>query len=387
MVTLRRNREILWLFLAGVIVIFTGCGNPFVRPEARDTLSLSLVLGSASEEGSRGIFTDSDFAGKTLRVVLFRNNDGSPGAEIARSNSVIQAKNGNLVAEVSFPNTPLNTSVILRGQIIDGGLVYFEGLSQPFVTSSTAVDLALNETVFNKLDYWFTFEDLNALENGSNVSHWGKSNNSFSVLQIPNIAGAITLSEADPLLGIIPKISNRFLKVAFGQRVAIKSQNVSYLNNSFTLVFWVWVVASDTTTNPVTLFQFLNSTGNSVGKITFDETNQGVIFNFQLGLTSNFIQSQELNPESELSEEWNMLAVTFNTDAFGTRLELFVNGQNLGETSNANPNSLSNEIITSFTLGFEGPNTNQGAFDDIRIYSEAMTAAQVLALYNATKPQ
>jgi hypothetical protein len=397
MITVRRNnivRFLPWTLILITLFVLIGCGNPFVRSEARDDMTLSLVLGSSSEAGSRGIFTDADFDGKNLRVVLFRDNNGSPGTEIARSNSVIQSKNGSLVAEVSISNAPVNTSVILRGQIIDGGLVYFQGLSQPFVPSSTAINLALNETVFNKLEYWFTFEEPDEIDGiDDQINNKGRSAVEFNIT-----SNGVAFIEDDYIKDLItygPITGDRLISFKFGGTPSENGgltlfQSENFLINSFTTNVWILVdevnANEDDDEPEAILLSFLTSSGDFISEIGFYEKTDGIVFFKNTSESELDVQSPPINPNDSLYEGWNMLTTTLTTGDNGTVLQIYINGMSYGDpTIRENPTNIFSGA-RQVAFGFGGDESNSGAFDDIRIYSQAMTASQVLALYNATKP-
>ena len=92
-----------------------------------------------------------------------------------------------------------------------------------------------------------------------------------------------------------------------------------------------------------------------------------------------FYYSYTMKPPTISIGQWSFVAVTLN----GTTLTFYVNNVSNSLTTAGTPNASAGTIYIG-DFGNAGYHFN-GSIDDVRIYNRALSAAEIKAIYDATK--
>ncbi len=140
-----------------------------------------------------------------------------------------------------------------------------------------------------------------------------------------------------------------------------------WANSGITLAVWV-----KKTGNPASFTQTIGDYGGA-GALYIDGS--GLIF-LQLSLTGGTYGSTK----AAMGSDWNFWVGTWQSGDF---LKLYQNGVLVGQSGASYTDSILS--FSGFGLGYYASGYFNGTMDEARIYNRALSAAEILALYNATK--
>ncbi len=160
--------------------------------------------------------------------------------------------------------------------------------------------------------------------------------------------------------------SNTYIQLATSTQLRVKSKTVS---------FWA---------NPVSTKTYNMILGSPSGNyyVTFSGSNKM----FASYVNNSTVQIANVIADGVVSTGiWGHYAFVFDVSGENVAVSAYKNGALVGSQFRAD--GYSSAIATTFYLGAYIPNDNvfNGALDDIRFYNRALSAAEISALYNATK--
>lgn len=156
------------------------------------------------------------------------------------------------------------------------------------------------------------------------------------------------------------------------------------------------IVANHSSLSPavITVSSWVKTLNNSVTQQFISKTEGG---SYQLNINygtgklgflafiAGAYRSAEISTPSVINNKWYHVVGTFD----GTTMKLFLDGTQVGSYTQAGTISV---LTTSLCFGAEagpticnGGNLLNGSLDDIRIYNRALSADEIMALYNANK--
>jgi hypothetical protein len=155
------------------------------------------------------------------------------------------------------------------------------------------------------------------------------------------------------------------------------SRQTSFANTSqLSLCAWMKRRLS----NSIVIIAQAESLSNDV---SFELWNDGNVY-FEVGNGSN-----SYGFTTNTSTSWQYLCMVFNGSLTGNsnRLRAFINGVQLTLTYNGNIPATTNTVNENFNIGAYLPNNNysDGNIAVVQVYNRALTPAEVLQNYNATK--
>ena len=106
-------------------------------------------------------------------------------------------------------------------------------------------------------------------------------------------------------------------------------------------------------------------------------------YSYKLSAGHNGAWNTVQDTEALTIGEWNFVAVTYNPDVASGTMKLYKNGTQI---DNATGIAVQNESTTTYVGRYGGGNNWIGSIDEVAIWNEALTAAEVLALYNNGTP-
>lgn len=90
-----------------------------------------------------------------------------------------------------------------------------------------------------------------------------------------------------------------------------------------------------------------------------------------------------------LTEQWTTVTIVGTAEAASFTLHMYLNGENCGSFTVANASNYTSEGLTKLQYGYYGTAANSAAadFDNLLIYSRALSADEVKALVKTTVPE
>ncbi len=154
------------------------------------------------------------------------------------------------------------------------------------------------------------------------------------------------------------------------------------INNSFTLNYWVWINSSPPYSALPIMFQQESQTPSNHFILVYQG---GDTLQFQTTDGSNIVAKSVSNYFLNNKDKWVMVTLVLNYNE--SYIEFYRDGVFLSKQSGTNwlfPGRASVKGIG----GYGWPGNNQvlsGKIDDFRIYSRALSSAEIAALYNISK--
>jgi len=153
--------------------------------------------------------------------------------------------------------------------------------------------------------------------------------------------------------------------------------------NSFSGSFWIKISSFQQSS----IFSKMNSAnGYDLGLLESNGTVMDVFLSNTW--TTNAFRARATFASPVADNNWHYIVTTYNGSSQNTGVKIYIDG-NLATMSYVQENSLSGSILQPGVYASIGSRSDgqlfKGQIDEVRIYNRALSAAEIMALYNATK--
>ena len=269
------------------------------------------------------------------------------------------------------------------------GFARSDGNASPRVGTSVSTSNVLNGTTSTS---WQPFDatiiaDSTTLwlsDNGATVDGWYCEFDDITVQEVDPLVGNNGTNAANVTVGAAAggHLTNAYSFNGTANNVNIYSSdlNSAFNPNEGTLVAWAKVsgagVWTDATTRVVVQIQ---ADSNNLVLLTRTATNNNLRVQYKAGGTSSVIDNTSLGGNTG----WIQTVITWSKS--NDQVKMYLNGSQVGSTQTGLGIWVGNLLSTTAHIGTADSVPNNpwsGLINDVRLYTKALTAAEVLTTYN-----